>query len=694
MAKIIGNTTATPNPRPDWAQTDSTKADYIKNKPTVLTEGEIIELIASNGSGNVEGAVSYSKSQDLTAKQKEMARNNINATDEQDYFNLLDVVQENTVAFGEEIVSLKNRATTLENETAELEENLVLPSIYVDERNAVLDKVQSENADLRLVTFTDTHDFSANKYKKYGDLMASGCIDGLVGLGDYQIYSNDITKTETIRKITEIFRYSGRNPNCIYAVGNHDVAYISANSGAPDQSKVLTKKELHDCFNRHLNGSVRFNDADPYGCYYYTDFDASKIRMIVLNTSDIYEPSGILKYKYKESVMMQQPQISWLVNNALDFSDKSNPTEWSVIVCQHAYFDTSVGMISDILSAVKNGTSLNKSWTFKRIVDNPDTTEPSNLLPIELAKESYSAVGITITHDNGTFTINGTATTSYSFEIVTKGNDYGQLKAGVKYKIALNKISGTATNLPPMIVLKTRKADGTETAYQNYATGDDFTFTLSENETLIRFAIMIGAKDYGYTDFVCQPSLTAVEGISDESQIETVISANKDFSEQGAVDVIAVLYGHDHVNTQSVTKGINFIEFISDSAFVDDYYNVSVSGLTAGGYYITNSNGIKMGFTVSNDLPEAVTIGYNNYHAKYNASAPIRVQNGDGATIFSCTAKPSNYQDGMMEITGFIQERTPNTVKTESCSVVSINKDTRTIKIVPYGTGIYREITY
>lgn len=33
MSKIIGNTTATPNPRPDWNQTDETKADYIKNKP-------------------------------------------------------------------------------------------------------------------------------------------------------------------------------------------------------------------------------------------------------------------------------------------------------------------------------------------------------------------------------------------------------------------------------------------------------------------------------------------------------------------------------------------------------------------------------------------------------------------------------------------------------------------------------------
>ena len=32
MAKIIGNTTATPNPQSDWNQTDATKADYIKNK--------------------------------------------------------------------------------------------------------------------------------------------------------------------------------------------------------------------------------------------------------------------------------------------------------------------------------------------------------------------------------------------------------------------------------------------------------------------------------------------------------------------------------------------------------------------------------------------------------------------------------------------------------------------------------------
>lgn len=38
-SKIIGNTTATPNPQPDWNQTDPTKADYIKNKPDLSGGG-------------------------------------------------------------------------------------------------------------------------------------------------------------------------------------------------------------------------------------------------------------------------------------------------------------------------------------------------------------------------------------------------------------------------------------------------------------------------------------------------------------------------------------------------------------------------------------------------------------------------------------------------------------------------------
>ena len=49
MSRIIGNTTATPNPRPDWNQTDETKADYIKNKPSILTEEDVEKIVVESG---------------------------------------------------------------------------------------------------------------------------------------------------------------------------------------------------------------------------------------------------------------------------------------------------------------------------------------------------------------------------------------------------------------------------------------------------------------------------------------------------------------------------------------------------------------------------------------------------------------------------------------------------------------------
>ena len=41
--EVIGDTTATPNPRPDWNQTDSSKANYIENKPENLATTEYVD---------------------------------------------------------------------------------------------------------------------------------------------------------------------------------------------------------------------------------------------------------------------------------------------------------------------------------------------------------------------------------------------------------------------------------------------------------------------------------------------------------------------------------------------------------------------------------------------------------------------------------------------------------------------------
>ena len=67
--KIRGNTVGTSMPRPDWNQTDPTKADYIKNKP---------DLPGGSGGGSAEGVVLYT-AQTLNDDQKKQARKNIGA---------------------------------------------------------------------------------------------------------------------------------------------------------------------------------------------------------------------------------------------------------------------------------------------------------------------------------------------------------------------------------------------------------------------------------------------------------------------------------------------------------------------------------------------------------------------------------------------------------------------------------------
>ena len=47
---IIGNPTVTPMAVPDWNQTDSSKADYIKNKPNIVHDITNIEGDAELGS--------------------------------------------------------------------------------------------------------------------------------------------------------------------------------------------------------------------------------------------------------------------------------------------------------------------------------------------------------------------------------------------------------------------------------------------------------------------------------------------------------------------------------------------------------------------------------------------------------------------------------------------------------------------
>ena len=93
MAKIIGNTTATPNPRPDWEQTDDAKADYIKNKP------DLTDILR------------YGK-QKLTDEQKDLARANIGAVSIEDVEAIVNGGNNGQISLTGELVELDVDAET------------------------------------------------------------------------------------------------------------------------------------------------------------------------------------------------------------------------------------------------------------------------------------------------------------------------------------------------------------------------------------------------------------------------------------------------------------------------------------------------------------------------------------------------------------------------------------------------------
>ena len=235
----------------------------------------------------------------------------------------------------------------------------LLPEYLQEEARIVSNKNIAQTSDLNFLVFADPHSYDDSKYLKYAELMKNGGIDFMVGLGDYNPYVAT-TKENVLMNLNRVLSKSGRERNNYYAIGNHDMFYNMTTT-----KSALSKKEQHKLFCSHLNGTVRFNELDPYGCYYYTDYDVSKIRIIVLNTSDNYTETGELNTSSKlcNTIMIGQKQLTWFAEEALDFTGKATPTDWSVLVFAHVYRPVNADILPSILKAAKNGTSIKKTWT-------------------------------------------------------------------------------------------------------------------------------------------------------------------------------------------------------------------------------------------------------------------------------------------------------------------------------------------
>lgn len=117
--KVVGNTTATPSPTPDWEQPDKTNASYIKNKPELGTlaakstvEYDDLDEGIKESLGKADNAIRHNEAQELTDEQKAQACANIGALSDTTVLADLEQDEEHRTVTNEEKEDWNTRATT------------------------------------------------------------------------------------------------------------------------------------------------------------------------------------------------------------------------------------------------------------------------------------------------------------------------------------------------------------------------------------------------------------------------------------------------------------------------------------------------------------------------------------------------------------------------------------------------------
>ena len=137
--------------------------------------------------------------------------------------------------------------------------------------------------------------------------------------------------------------------------GNHDDSSISGWDSSVSKYRIgynifdpeyylHTEKVLEN------NPFVVF-PSNPTGLYYYVDFPAERIRLIVLNSVDIPyvedpDNAGYLMYGGQANYGYSNAQLNWVAHTALDFSDKKDADEWGVVTMQHVNDNPNISAFS------------------------------------------------------------------------------------------------------------------------------------------------------------------------------------------------------------------------------------------------------------------------------------------------------------------------------------------------------------
>lgn len=210
-------------------------------------------------------------------------------------------------------------------------------------------------SDFHLYDENTSHDASmlSARYAGMGicELKKRMHLDFVGYLGDYTWGEEDYTAEQIMKDITAVKEANDTTSREIWCVGNHDLNY------GENRDRLLTLDEMYSYIGANSDG------VKPYGSiergYGYLDFENQKIRVIYLNTCDTSD-WAVKEGDKAKCEWISPTQMGWLVDTALDFSDKPKPSEWGIVVVSHHplhYAYNCFGSTMTILEGYKNSTA-------------------------------------------------------------------------------------------------------------------------------------------------------------------------------------------------------------------------------------------------------------------------------------------------------------------------------------------------
>ena len=328
----------------------------------------------------------------------------------------------------------------------------VVPSYVAEESEIVGDNLLSSRnyRSFVMASASDLHttgsDDSAPGVLHAG--MAMNAINGITQLdlvallGDIMVGYFDDSYKAGFKFVKKCFLDVAKAVPFIQLQGNHD--QISTDS--TDEAK----QKYYAYIGANNVGAVTDYD-NKYRNYGYMDFNNHKMRVIYLNSADVSA------YEITDDCYLTADQLSWFVNVALDFSDKSDASEWDFIVLSHHPLNW-FGNISNVLTlldAYKGKTRGSIS------IDNETISyDFTNVLPRFIAHfhghihnfrvETLGTNGIvSITVPNACFSRNNEYGTydGYSDEVHTKYGDTDAEGNQRQFNKTANSAEDTAFNI-------------------------------------------------------------------------------------------------------------------------------------------------------------------------------------------------------------------------------------------------------